>query len=133
MLHHKHQVTALRLWPFLLPKATTGLVTGLLFNLGALFKLHNRSFGNLFVQDLAHQVGCGFVVGGYRVGVLVERDRCAGMAPEISDGNDHPIDAIRYAMMDDVLRGWRASAHPRFAVMLAMITPTMIMTAPIPW
>ncbi len=33
------------------------------------------------------------------------RDREGNWIDEIPDGNDHSIDAIRYAMMDDVLRG----------------------------
>lgn len=34
-----------------------------------------------------------------------ERDRDGSWVDEIPDGNDHSIDAVRYAMMDDVLRG----------------------------
>ena len=34
-----------------------------------------------------------------------ERDRDGTWMDEIPDGNDHSIDAVRYAMMDDVLRG----------------------------
>ena len=34
-----------------------------------------------------------------------ERDREGNWIDEIPDGNDHSIDAVRYAMMDDVLRG----------------------------
>ena len=34
-----------------------------------------------------------------------ERDRDGTWLDEIPDGNDHSIDAVRYAMMDDVLRG----------------------------
>lgn len=34
-----------------------------------------------------------------------ERDRDGTWVDEIPDGNDHSIDAVRYAMMDDVLRG----------------------------
>lgn len=34
-----------------------------------------------------------------------ERDRDGTWIDEIPDGNDHSIDAVRYAMMDDVLRG----------------------------
>ena len=34
-----------------------------------------------------------------------ERDRDGTWADDIPDGNDHSIDAVRYAMMDDVLRG----------------------------
>ena len=33
------------------------------------------------------------------------RDREGNWIDEIPDGNDHSIDAIRYAMMDDILRG----------------------------
>ena len=33
------------------------------------------------------------------------RDRDGSWVDEIPDGNDHSIDAVRYAMMDDVLRG----------------------------
>ena len=33
------------------------------------------------------------------------RDRDGNWLDEIPDGQDHSIDAIRYAMMDDVLRG----------------------------
>ena len=33
------------------------------------------------------------------------RDRDGNWIDEIPDGNDHSIDAIRYAMMDDILRG----------------------------
>lgn len=33
------------------------------------------------------------------------RDRDGNWLDEIPDGNDHSIDAIRYAMMDDVPRG----------------------------
>ena len=33
------------------------------------------------------------------------RDRDGTWVDEIPDGNDHSIDAVRYAMMDDVLRG----------------------------
>lgn len=34
-----------------------------------------------------------------------ERDRDGSWVDEIPDGNDHSIDAVRYAVMDDVLRG----------------------------
>lgn len=34
-----------------------------------------------------------------------ERDRDGTWVDEIPDGNDHGIDAVRYAVMDDVLRG----------------------------
>lgn len=34
-----------------------------------------------------------------------ERDRDGNWIDEIPDGNDHSIDAVRYAMMDDALRG----------------------------
>lgn len=34
-----------------------------------------------------------------------ERDKDGNWIDEIPDGNDHSIDAVRYAMMDDVLRG----------------------------
>ena len=34
-----------------------------------------------------------------------ERDRDGTWIDEIPDGNDHSIDAVRYAIMDDVLRG----------------------------
>ena len=33
------------------------------------------------------------------------RDRDGRWIDEIPDGDDHSIDAVRYAMMDDVLRG----------------------------
>lgn len=33
------------------------------------------------------------------------RDRDGTLINEIPDGNDHSIDAVRYAMVDDVLRG----------------------------
>lgn len=33
------------------------------------------------------------------------RDRDSTWLDEIPDGNDHGIDAVRYAMMGDVLRG----------------------------
>ena len=33
------------------------------------------------------------------------RDRDGNWLDEIPDGQDHSIDAMRYAMMDDVLRG----------------------------
>lgn len=33
-----------------------------------------------------------------------ERDRDGTWVDEIPDGNDHSIDAVRYAVMDDVLR-----------------------------
>ncbi len=36
-----------------------------------------------------------------------ERDRDGTRVDEIPDGNDHGIDAVRYAVMDDVLRGRR--------------------------
>lgn len=37
-----------------------------------------------------------------------ERDRDGTWVDEIRDGNDHSIDAVRYAVMDNVLRGaWR--------------------------
>ena len=36
-----------------------------------------------------------------------ERDRDGTWVDEIPDGNDHGIDAVRYAVMDDVLRGHR--------------------------
>jgi phage terminase large subunit len=35
----------------------------------------------------------------------LEKDREGNWIDEILDGNDHSIDAVRYAMMDDVLRG----------------------------
>ena len=34
-----------------------------------------------------------------------ERDRDGTWLDEIPDGNDHSIDAVHYAMMDNVLRG----------------------------
>lgn len=34
-----------------------------------------------------------------------ERDRDGSWVDGIPDGNDHSIDAVRYAVMDDVLRG----------------------------
>lgn len=34
-----------------------------------------------------------------------ERDRDGNWLDIISDGDDHSIDAVRYAVMDDVLRG----------------------------
>ncbi len=34
-----------------------------------------------------------------------ERDRDGSWVYEIPDGNDHSIDAVRFAMMDDMLRG----------------------------
>ena len=34
-----------------------------------------------------------------------ERDRDGSWVDEIPDGSDHCIDAVRYAMMNDVLRG----------------------------
>ena len=34
-----------------------------------------------------------------------DRDRDGTWLDDIPDGNDHSIDAVRYAMMDDVLRG----------------------------
>ncbi|PKU92106.1 phage terminase large subunit [Bifidobacterium thermophilum] len=34
-----------------------------------------------------------------------ERDRDGTWVDEIPDGNDHSIDAVRYAVMDDVPRG----------------------------
>ncbi|MDO4429268.1 MAG: hypothetical protein Q4B91_07225 [Atopobiaceae bacterium] len=34
-----------------------------------------------------------------------EKDKEGNWIDEIPDGNDHSIDAARYAMMDDVLRG----------------------------
>lgn len=34
-----------------------------------------------------------------------DRDRDGTRVDDIPDGNDHSIDAVRYAMMDDVLRG----------------------------
>ena len=34
------------------------------------------------------------------------RDKDGAWVDEIPDGNDHSIDAVRYAVMDDVLRGY---------------------------
>ena len=34
-----------------------------------------------------------------------QRDKEGNWIDEIPDGNDHSIDAVRYAMLDDVLRG----------------------------
>ena len=34
-----------------------------------------------------------------------ERDKEERWIDDIPDGNDHSIDAVRYALMDDVLRG----------------------------
>ena len=34
-----------------------------------------------------------------------ERDKEGNWIDDIPDGNDHSIDAVRYAMLDDVLRG----------------------------
>lgn len=42
--------------------------------------------------------------GGFRLKEF-ERGRDGTWADEIPDGNGRPIDAVRYAMMDDVLRG----------------------------
>ena len=36
-----------------------------------------------------------------------ERDRDGTWVDEMPDGNDHSIDAVRYVVMDDVLRGRR--------------------------
>lgn len=39
-----------------------------------------------------------------------ERDRDGSWMDEIPDGNDHSIDAVRYTMIDDVLReAWDSS------------------------
>jgi phage terminase large subunit len=35
----------------------------------------------------------------------LEKDKEGNWINEIPDGNDRSIDAVRYAMMDDVLRG----------------------------
>ena len=35
----------------------------------------------------------------------LEKDKEGNWIDEILDGNDRSIDAVRYAMMDDVLRG----------------------------
>ena len=35
----------------------------------------------------------------------LEKDKEGDWIDEIPDGNDHSIDAVRYAMLDDVLRG----------------------------
>ena len=34
-----------------------------------------------------------------------ERDKEGNWIDEVPDGNDHSIDAVRYAMLDDMLRG----------------------------
>ena len=34
-----------------------------------------------------------------------EKDKEGNWIDEIPDGNDHSIDAVRYAMLDDILRG----------------------------
>ena len=34
-----------------------------------------------------------------------ERDKEGNWIDDIPDGNDHSIDAVRYAMLDDILRG----------------------------
>jgi phage terminase large subunit len=34
-----------------------------------------------------------------------DKDRDGTWVDEMPDGNDHPIDAVRYAVMDNVLRG----------------------------
>ena len=41
-----------------------------------------------------------------------ERDRDGSRVDEITDGNDHSFDAVRYAVMDDVMRGAQALLHP---------------------
>ena len=41
-----------------------------------------------------------------------ERDRDGTWVDEIPDGNDHSIDAVRYAVMDDVLRGGVGGYRP---------------------
>ena len=51
----------------------------------------------------------------------VERDRDGTCVDEIPDGNDHPIDAVRYAVMDDVPRGVGVSR--RREVLLAATSP----------
>lgn len=43
-----------------------------------------------------------------------ERDRDGTWVDEIPDGNDHSIDAVRYAVMDDVLRGRRGLSSALF-------------------
>lgn len=55
---------------------------------------------------------CFFVqLGGYQTHYEefrlkeFERDRDGTWVDEIPDGNDHSIDAVRYAVIDDVLRG----------------------------
>lgn len=54
-----------------------------------------------------------------------DRDRDGTWLDDIPDGNDHSIDAVRYAMMDDVLRGWRRGRSSR---------PTLIRNAlHLPW
>lgn len=54
-----------------------------------------------------------------------DRDRDGTWLDDIPDGNDHSIDAARYAMMDDVLRGWRRGRSSR---------PTLIRNAlHLPW
>ena len=42
----------------------------------------------------------------------LERDKEGNWIDEIPGGNDHSIDAVRYAMVDDILRG-RAGVRAR--------------------
>lgn len=49
-------------------------------------------------------VGCPLAYEEFRLKEL-ERDRDGTWVDEIPNGNDHSIDAVRYAVMDDVLRG----------------------------
>lgn len=48
-----------------------------------------------------------------------ERDRDGTWVDEIPDGNDHSIDAVRYAVMGDVLRGLRPKRPPFSTALLS--------------
>lgn len=53
-----------------------------------------------------------------------ERDRDGSWVDEIPDGNDHSIDAVRYAMMDDVLKGALGGSRRREVLLACLLLAT---------
>ena len=59
---------------------------------------HVLSYNPVFIRALYSLTFAEFILKKYL------RDRDGNWINEILDGNDHSIDAVRYAMMGDVLR-----------------------------
>lgn len=72
---------------------------------GYFFRTECVAFGGLSVSKIViDPVRCPLIFAKFSLKEYM-RDREGNWIDEIPDGNDHSIDAIRYAMTDDVLRG----------------------------